>query len=151
MAHFDRAIPPGGEGKVTMTVDLTHYQGPVWKSAVVYSNDPQRPSISISLQGKVLPHIEIRPEARVRFGSGKDEQQEKTLEFISHGQSFQVLKIENRLAGKVSVQLEPIIKERQYQVTVRNLAVNQGYAGVLRFLTSHPQKPSLEIWVQAVP
>jgi hypothetical protein len=151
VAHFDRAIPPGGEGKVTMTVDLTHYQGPVWKSAVVYSNDPRHPSVSINLQGKVIPHIEIRPGPMVRFGPGKTEGQEKTLEFISLDLPFQVLKIENSLGEKISLQLEPLIKEKQYRVTIRNVAANQGYAGTVRFLTSHPQKPSLEIWIQAIP
>ena len=51
MAHFDRAIPPGGEGKITLTVDLRGYNGPVRKDATVTSNDPEKSSLKLTVMG----------------------------------------------------------------------------------------------------
>ena len=56
MAQYDRAIPPGGEGKVTLTINLTGLQGPVWKTATLISNDPEKPTVYLNLHGKVRPH-----------------------------------------------------------------------------------------------
>ena len=55
MAHYDEAISPGGEGKVTLTIHLIGVKGPVWKTATLYSNDPQIPTASLHLKGKVRP------------------------------------------------------------------------------------------------
>lgn len=58
VAHYDEAIPPGGEGKVTLTINLKGVEGPVWKIATIFSNDPQKPTVSLNLQGTVRPSIE---------------------------------------------------------------------------------------------
>jgi len=42
VARFDRTIPPGGEGKITLRIKTRGYQGPISKSARVYTSDPQK-------------------------------------------------------------------------------------------------------------
>ena len=39
MASFDKAIPPGGEGKITLSVDTRGYQGKIHKTARIFTND----------------------------------------------------------------------------------------------------------------
>ena len=67
MTRFDRVIPPGGEGMVTLNVNLKGFQGKVWKDATIISNDLRQPSFQIVLQGKVRPYIELRPGSFVQF------------------------------------------------------------------------------------
>jgi len=42
VARFDRTIPPGGEGKITLRIKTRGYQGVISKSAKVYTNDPRK-------------------------------------------------------------------------------------------------------------
>jgi hypothetical protein len=48
-ARFDRDIPPGGEGTITITLDTKGCRGVNKKSALVYSNDPRNPSFWLNL------------------------------------------------------------------------------------------------------
>jgi hypothetical protein len=61
VARFDRAIPPGGEGKITLKANLKGYKGDVRKTATVDCNDPQTSRIKLALQGNVRALVEIRP------------------------------------------------------------------------------------------
>ncbi len=67
MAQFDRAIPPGGEGKVTLKINLKGYQGNVKKTATVLSNDPQNQRASLVLQGNVKAQIDVQPSTSIAF------------------------------------------------------------------------------------
>ena len=109
MTRFDRVIPPGGEGKVTLNVDLKGYQGKVWKDATIISNDLRQPSFQIMLQGQVRPHIELRPGSFVQFSPAAQSAEEKTVDLVATGQDFKVLKVENNLKEKISAQLETIV------------------------------------------
>ncbi len=147
MAHFDRAIPPGGEGKVTLTLNLKEYQGPVWKSATILSNDPQQPSIAVNLHGTVRPHIEIRPASFVQFKGAEKGDQERVIDLITTSQPFQILKIENTLGGKIAYQLETKVEGRHYRLKIINRQSKENYSGILKCFTNHPKKPELQIQI----
>jgi len=61
VARYDRAIPPGGKGKVTIEIDSSSVRGEFEKKAIVWSNDPDRMSVALYLKGKVKPHISLEP------------------------------------------------------------------------------------------
>jgi hypothetical protein len=46
-------IKPGETGSVTATVSLKNYNGRVTKEITVYSNDPQKPRVSLILTADV--------------------------------------------------------------------------------------------------
>ena len=52
MPSFDRAIPPGGEGKIILQVNTAGFQGAIDKSARVSSNDPVSTFICPAIQNK---------------------------------------------------------------------------------------------------
>ena len=73
MARFDRTIPPGGEGKITLEIRSKGYQGEMHKSARVFSNDPKRPEVTIGMKGKVWVPIVVKPRyVRLRGIVGED-------------------------------------------------------------------------------
>ena len=148
MAHFDRAILPGGEGKVTLTVNLKDIQGPVWKSATIVSNDPQRPLITLNIQGTVRSHIEIRPGFLVQFKGTKESQQEKEVDLITTSQPFKILRIENTLGEKIAYHLETIVKDRHYRLKIINRQKMERYSGIIKCFTNHPQKPEIQILIR---
>ena len=65
MASFDQAIPPGGVGKIVLTVKTEGLQGRVNKTALVKSNDPGRQSTSLSLAAEIRNHVVVEPATRV--------------------------------------------------------------------------------------
>jgi len=52
VARYDRVIPPGGEGTITLSVNARSCSGGAKKSALVTCNDPQTPNFSLVLTGK---------------------------------------------------------------------------------------------------
>jgi hypothetical protein len=148
VAHFDRAILPGGEGKVTLTLNLNNYNGPVWKSATIVSNDPQNPLINLDFHCSVRPHIEIRPTHFVQFKGMNERQQEKEVDLITTSQPFKILRIENTLGDKIAYRLETLVKERHYRLKIINLQKMESYSGMIRCFTNHPKKPEIQILIR---
>ena len=147
MAHFDRVIPAGGEGKVTIKVDLRGYQGKVWKSATVTSNDPQRSSVTINLQGKVKPWIDIQPSRVIHFRKALGGEEEKSVDLISSDQPFSILKVETTLIEKIRFQIETVTEKKHYRLKVAPLVKQGSYSGTLKCLTDHPKKPEILLQV----
>jgi hypothetical protein len=52
VASFDRAIPPGSEGKITIRLYPKNFQTGSKKTAIVLTNDPQWPEFGLVVQGK---------------------------------------------------------------------------------------------------
>ena len=73
MARFDRSIPPGGEGKITLELRTKGYQGKMHKKARVLSNDPKQPNVIIGLIGDVWVPIKVNPRY-VRLNGTEDEE-----------------------------------------------------------------------------
>ncbi len=150
MTRFDRVIPPGGEGKVSLNVNLRGFQGKVWKEATIFSNDLRQPSFQIVLQGKVRPFIELRPGPSVQFSPAAQDADKKTIDLLATGQDFKVLKIENNLKEKIGAQLETIVPGSHYRLKITNLQREGSYSGVIKCLTDHPQKPEVLIRISAL-
>ncbi len=49
MASSDH-INPGGEGKISAKVDIRGRTGTISKSVQVFSNDPKRPTVTLSIK-----------------------------------------------------------------------------------------------------
>ena len=72
MASFDRAIPPGGVGKITLSVAMEGQQGKIRKQARVYSNDPENKQMTLTLKAFVKGHkqVETPPSLEQMPGQG---------------------------------------------------------------------------------
>ncbi len=51
--RFDKAIPPGGEGKIAIMLDPRGCRGGAKKSALVLTNDPVKTYFSLVVMGKL--------------------------------------------------------------------------------------------------
>ena len=52
VVSFDRAIPPGSEGQITIRLYPKNFQSGSKRTAVVLTNDPQWPEFGLVVQGK---------------------------------------------------------------------------------------------------
>ena len=69
MASFDKAIPPGGEGKISLVVRTEGRSGELLKSARILSNDPLKPSSTIHIKALIKSPIYVSPSSVYLYGN----------------------------------------------------------------------------------
>ncbi len=120
MARFDRTIPPGGEGKITLEVRTKGFQGKMHKKARVFSNAPKHPQVTIVLKGKVWVPIHVNPRY-VRLRGTEDEEIEGVVRLRGEKKEPLIAKIASiSIPDKVEVKLEETQKGRTYQLKIKN-------------------------------
>jgi hypothetical protein len=87
-ADFDESIPPGGEGKITLTVHLPDEEGPLERTVTVLTNDPENPDATLSIKVTVKPLLRSRPGNTSSFQSGAKQLNTTSLEVIAAGKPF---------------------------------------------------------------
>jgi hypothetical protein len=75
----DSTVPPGKTGEIKTTFSSGSKRGNIKKSITVLSNDPDTPSYKLTISGKIIEDISIKPR-NIDFGSiAVDEETEKTV------------------------------------------------------------------------
>lgn len=144
VAQFDRTVPAGGAGKVTLRLDTRGFEGKVKKTATVYSNDPEEPRLVLALQGVVKTLVDVGPSSSVLFRGAADQQVQKVIELVGI-KPFRIQKVESTLDGKVARALEPLETGKGYRLKLDNLVKQGNYAGVIKITTDLPKKPEIHI------
>jgi hypothetical protein len=149
VVHFDRTIPPGGEGKIAVQVNLGSMEGKIQKTADIFSNDPQKSRITLQISGEVRSFIEVLPSAMIFFQGMADQLKEETIELRSSPQVFHVKGVESNIDDKISYKLETIEDGKRYQLKISNKVAMGDYHGFIKVVTDHPKKPEVLIRVNA--
>ena len=149
MANYDRSIPPGGEGKITLKLNTRGYNGRVRKAARVYTNDPKTPTETLVIEAMVKTPILISDTTVFLQGTTR---QAVTRTVEIKGELNKPLKLEPleyTLHKKVTFHIEEIAKDRHYRVTFTSIPnAGNDYQGLLKLRTSYPEKPELVIHVR---
>ncbi len=82
MADFDREIPAGGKGKVEAKLDTKDFAGPISKSILVMTDDPQMPTVTLVIKADVRHFIEVLPRPLVRFNAVLHEPMSQTFTVV---------------------------------------------------------------------
>jgi hypothetical protein len=149
VASYDRSIPPGGEGKITLKLNTTGYEGKVRKAARVYTNDPKTPQEILVIDALVKTPIMVSDKMVFLQGTT----QETIIKSIDiKGELNKPLKLEPvdyTLDKKVKFNIEEVTKGKHYRVTFTSIPnVGNYYQGLLKLRTSYPEKPELVIHVR---
>jgi hypothetical protein len=67
VTEFDKVIPPGGVGKVTASVDTSHFKGQIAKSVTVTTNDPAAQRTTLTLKADVRVPVDVQPSETAMF------------------------------------------------------------------------------------
>ncbi len=73
VADFDRQVEPGKSGYIKAKLETRDFSGPISKSILVMTNDPQNPTVTIVIKTTVHPYVEILPRALIRFNAVQHE------------------------------------------------------------------------------
>ncbi|UCE52168.1 MAG: hypothetical protein JSV31_23350 [Desulfobacterales bacterium] len=149
MTRYDRVIPPGGMGTVTLTIDTSRVIGEFQKRAVVWSNDLERRSIALYLTGVVKPFISLEPGGYVGLWGVKGQVPKEHIEIINnHKEPIRIIGIENDLPEQIRWHLEELKPGYLYRLEVEDISNKAGeYTGHLYVRTDYPQKPKFVIIV----
>lgn len=125
VSEFDKVIKPGGEGKITATVDTKNFQGSISKTMLVITDDPATPQLTLYLMAFVKPFVEALPYGFFRIQALTGEAISSELVLVSDEPDFKPSKAEVKQSF-LRVTLVPVPeKERipnknpnQYKVTL---------------------------------
>ena len=149
MAYFDRSIPPGGEGKITLRLNTRGYDGKIRKTARVYTNDPKTSQDTFIIEALVKTPIVISD--RMVFLRGTTQETITRTVDIKGGlnKPLKLEPIDYTLDKKVKFNIEEVSQGKHYRVTFTSIPnVGNYYQGLLKLRTSYPEKPELVIYVR---
>jgi hypothetical protein len=161
VADYDREIAAGGSGWVKAKLDTGDFSGPVSKSILVMTNDPQDPTVSLVIKAEVKPYVEVLPRPLIRFNALAHEQLSQKVTIVSGDgeRNFKVKGVDSNVPYvKASVrQLPeeewiPVRPGPQYEVAL-SLADDAPMGPVnaqLSVHTDHPKAPTVPIKVYGV-
>ena len=147
MARFDRAIPPGGEGEITLKLNTKGYQGTLHQSAVVYSNDPKHPQIRLAVNVHVKVPISVHPRGVMLDGFVGDEIKQGVTIRAHEKQPLILESTQLSLPKKVAYELKSVEEGRLYQLILRNISKKEEdkYSGSITLKTNYSQKPEITV------
>jgi hypothetical protein len=144
-ADSDRRIPPGGQGRITLTIAPYSVLRQFTKKTKVSFNDPDHPQVVLTLQGYGKPFIEIQPSHIIRFRGKPGEDLKDQVRFTSHlPDPWEITAFKTNIPQFIDVAVKAEEPGRIYVVEVRNKRQEAGnYAGVIELSTSSKQRPRL--------
>jgi hypothetical protein len=149
VVRYDRAIPPGGAGQVTLQVNTSGFQGKVTKSAQVTTNDPRQRNSKIYLSMDVRSHIIVEPGPKILLqGIVGDDIQRVVHIRSAENQPFEITGIETNLRPVIDYELSRKDESASYTLKVISKASDQKtVSGFLTLRTNYPQKKVLKLSV----
>ena len=149
VANYDKTIPPGGQGSITLTIKPYSVIHQFKKDAKVTLNDPEQHILNLSLTGVALPFIEIQPSYIVRLEGAPGDPVQKEVRFISHLPSpWKITGYSTTIPDKIEINIKPEVPDQVYDLEVRNVSQQAGrYAGVIYLYTNSKERPRLIVRV----
>ena len=149
MVRYDRTIPPGGVGHVTLQVNTSGFQGKVTKSAQVTTNAPGQKNSRIYLSMDVRAYIVVEPGPRILLqGIVGDDLQRVVHIRSAENEPFEITRINTNLRSVIDYKLSRKDDGREYDLQVVSKAPDQKSAsGFLTLYTNHPKKQVVKLSV----
>ena len=150
MARYDREIPPGGEGSITVRINTKGYQGEIRKKARIFTNDPRKKVEVVDIKAFVKAPIYISPRfAYIRGPAGQSLSRSVSVR-AGEERSLTLEEAGFNLGGRVTYAIEEVEAGRFYRIRFTAIPGPPGdYRGVLRLKTNYPERPQIVIPVIA--
>jgi hypothetical protein len=146
VTEFDKVIPPGGVGKVTASLDTSHYGGRIVKGVSVTTGDPGARPVVLQLKANVVSVYEIAPggSPSIRTSVGEPGSAKLTL-WASKGKLFDVLGVESDPRFAITVRPAPEGAPSHPRPSPRARRRQSVASGSSRYLLTITTKPDLPV------
>ena len=161
VADFDREIAPGKTGYIKAKLDTRDFSGPISKSILIMTNDPQDPTRTLVIKTEVHPYVQVLPRALVRFNAVQHEPMEQKITVVADEEEkdFKVTAVKSSvpflLASVRPVPSDQLMagkSPQQYEITLtmkENPPVGPVNT-VLEIETNHPKAKKVPVKVFGV-
>jgi len=161
VADFDREIAPGKTGYVKAKLETRDFSGPISKSILIMTNDPQDPTLTVVIKTVVHPYVEVLPRPLVRFNAVQHEpmNQKVTVVAAEDEKDFAVTGVKSSVAY-LNAKVSPVPKDQllagksaqQYEIvlSIDNDSPVGPVNAVLDVQTNHPKAKTVPIKVFGV-
>jgi hypothetical protein len=161
VADFDREIAPGKTGYIKAKLDTRDFSGPISKSILIMTNDPQDPTRTLVIKTEVHPYVQVLPRALVRFNAVQHEPMEQKITVVADEEEkdFKVTAVKTSvpflLASVRPVPADQLLagkSPQQYEITLtmkENPPVGPVNT-VLEIETNHPKAKMVPVKVFGV-
>jgi hypothetical protein len=148
-AEFDKAVPPGREGKIKLRIGTKGFQGKIVKTARVFTNDPGARMLLLKVKTQVNPAIFLSKYYVKLFGKEGQEIQQKVEVRAGLDKPLALTPVSFTLVGKASYAIEEVEKGRRFLISFRSESNSpQKYQGYLKLRTNYPEKPGITIRIR---
>lgn len=144
-SEADRRIPPGGVGRIQLTIEPYSVLRQFAKKTTLFLNDPANPAIVLTMQGYGKPFIEIIPNHIVRLEGKPGEQIRKQVRFVSHLQEpWEIKEVRTNIPQEINIKVIPEVPGRIYVVEVSNKKRDAGnFSGNIELFTTSEKRPRM--------
>jgi hypothetical protein len=161
VADYDREIAPGKTGYVKAKLETRDFSGPISKSILIMTNDPQDPTLTVVIKTVVHPYVEVLPRPLVRFNAVQHEpmNQKITVVAAENEKNFQVTGVKSSVPF-LEASVRPLTKDqllagksaRQYEISLsmKDDAPTGPVNAVLEVETNHPKAATVPVKVFGV-
>lgn len=148
-ADYDRTIPPGGQGKITLTIAPYSVLRTFTKETKVFFNDPARPLAVFSLKGYGKPVIDIQPSHVIRLRGKAGQDITGQARIVSHlADPLEITGYSTDIPRLIEVNLKAEQPGKSYLLQVRDKTRVRGtYKGAIELATSSRPRPRLMVRV----
>ena len=146
---YDKSIPPGSEGGITLTIKPFSVLHRFKKETKVRLNDPDQPMLYLTMTGVAQPFIEIQPSHIVRLRGAPGDPMQGQVRFTSHMSTpFKFREYRTNIPDKIEVTLKPEVPAKVYVLEVRPKGqVSGNFAGIIELFTNSKERPRLIVRV----
>jgi hypothetical protein len=146
----EREIPPGGEGRVVVTLDTARLAGRTTKTVSVYTNDPDAPVVALSLTGQVTADLVVTPSplylGHVRRGDAP--RREVTIAPGRNGATYTVERVEHtNPAIRARLERRPDGPGQRLLVEIDPQMSLGRFNETLKLFTTSPREPVITLSV----
>lgn len=147
--QYDRLIPPGRQGKLTLTIKPFTLRGPFAKKTEVFLNDPDHPKVMFTLKGIIRPLIDIQPSQVIRLRGKPGEEVHRQVRLTSNlPEPWEISRYTNNMPQFIDITLHAPEPGRSYVLDVRQKRQEPGkYNGMIELFTTVPKRPRLMLRV----
>jgi hypothetical protein len=159
VASFDKLIKPGAEGKVVAALDTKNFSGPIAKSVLLVTNDPNRPQMNLFIKAIVKPFVDVLPQPFVRFSVVKGDSASQDTILVSEEKGFKpsiaetsqpYVKAELAPAGDKDKVAGRPGEQYKLHITVTPEAPEGLLNAPIRIATGVTQQPNVEVPVSGI-
>lgn len=136
---------------MTLKISTANKMGTTKQNATIFSNDPQQPTVRITIGGVIKPFISVQPTPRVIFsGYYGDTMEEKLLITSRIDEPFAITEVSSTIDDKIEYTLKNEKKDKEYSLGIKTRGgIQETFRGKIVLKTTSQKKPEILVTVMA--